>query len=186
MAWERASFPTPSKTSTAYSSDLLKGGRCAWCVLNCTQSVYLTQSRHLRPQESTHPPLWPPLFGALTASACLHSSRFTSPSMRRPPGSRRAQFGDNGAPTLPHFHRRPPVPLQDCTCVLHSRHQKHHNSIDVTGAHAPTTEPQPQLSSSFARRLFNQTVTKPCSLPSKCGRIPSATSPNENLGTNSG
>lgn len=106
----------------------------------------------------------PPLFGALTASACLLSSRFTSLSMRRPPGSRRAQFGDNRAPTLPHFHRRPPVPLQDCNCVLHYRHQKHHNSIDITGAHAPTTEPQPRLSSFFARRLLNQTVTKPCAL----------------------
>ena len=71
-------------------------------------------------------------------------------------------------------------------CVLRYRHQKHHNSIDITGAHAPTTEPQPRLSSFFARRILNRTVTKPCSLSSKRGRMPSATSPDENLRTNSG
>ena len=47
---------------------------------------------------------------------------------------------------------------------IHYRHQKHHNSIDITGAMHRRRKPQPQLSPFFARQLLNQTVTKSSSL----------------------
>lgn len=179
--------PTPSTTSTAYSSsDLLKCGRC---VLNCKHSIYLTQSRHLessRIDTSTAlaPAFWSSYRLRLSTFLAIYIAKHAN-APRKPTCTIWRQSGPNSTALSPAaascFTR-----LQLYT--LYYRHQKHHNSIDITGVHAPTTE-----TATATIAVLRSSTPQPngdeifLSLSSKCGRIPSsATSPHDNLRTNSG